>query len=80
MNIDISNVITLDDKNKYIVLSKINFENKTYYYLMDINNNTNIMICYEDKDELVMLNNSETVKRIMPLFLKSLRNELSNLK
>lgn len=80
MNIDISNIITLDDKNKYIVLSKINFENKTYYYLIDINNNTNIMICYEDKNELVMLNNSETVKKIMPLFLKSLRNELNKLK
>ena len=31
--IDIKDVLTLDDKNEYVVVSKINYESKIYYYL-----------------------------------------------
>ena len=53
MNIEIRDIITLSDNNKYIVISKINYEEKNYYYLIDINDKKNIKFCYEDNNELV---------------------------
>ena len=34
---EIKDVLTLEDNNKYVVASKINYEGKEYYYLVDIN-------------------------------------------
>ena len=36
-------VITLDDNNKYAIISKIDYEEKKYYYLVDINNPENLI-------------------------------------
>ena len=36
MNIDIKDTLMLDDKNEYVVVSKINVKDKYYYYLVDI--------------------------------------------
>jgi len=71
MNIDIKDVVTLDDDNEYAVASKVNYEGKNYYYLVDINNVTNIMFCYEDKDELVELEDKELTTNLLPLFLEA---------
>ena len=70
MNIDIKDVLTLSDKNKYVVVSKINYENKNYYYLVDVNSNINIKFCYEDGEELVELNDKELTTKLLPLFLQ----------
>jgi len=71
MNINIKDVVTLDDDNEYAVASKVNYEGKNYYYLVDINNVTNIMFCYEDKDELVELEDKELTTNLLPLFLEA---------
>lgn len=76
MNIDIKDIITLDDKNEYVVVSKVNYENKNYYYLVDMNKHENIMFCYEDNEELVELNNKELTTKLIPLFLESSKNVL----
>ena len=76
MNIDIKDIITLDDNNEYVVVSKVNYENKIYYYLVDMNKHENIMFCYEDSEELVELNNKELTTKLMPLFLESSKNVL----
>ena len=34
--IDIKDILTLDDNNKYIVVSKVNYEGKIYYYLITL--------------------------------------------
>ena len=36
MNIDIKDVITLDDNNEYVVVNKVNYNDKNYYYLRDM--------------------------------------------
>ena len=42
-----TNVITLDDNNKYIIVSKIIIKDVNYYYLVDIHNVKNIKFCQE---------------------------------
>ena len=69
MIINIKDIITLDDNNEYVVISKINYESKNYYYLLDKNNNTNVKFCYEDMNELVESNNKELNAKILPLLL-----------
>jgi len=66
---EIRGVVTLDDNNKYAIVSKIDYEEKKYYYLVDINNVENLMFCYEDKGDLVKLNDAELIKKMLPLFL-----------
>ena len=80
MVIDIKDVITLDDDNEYVVASKVKYENKTYYYLIDKNNNTNLKFCYEDKDELVELDDKELITKLLPLFFESSKHILDELK
>lgn len=79
MIIDIKDVLTLDDNNEYVVISKINYDNKNYYYLLDKNDSGNIKFCYQDNDELVELNDKELVTKLLPLFVKETQNEIDNL-
>ena len=79
MNIKIKDVLTLDDKNKYVVVSIVNLENKSYYYLVDINNN-NVKFCYECNNGLVEIDDNELIRKLLPLFYNSAKdNLLSNL-
>ena len=78
MMIDIKDILTLDDKNDYVVVSKINYENKIYYYLVDINNNDNLKFCYEDNNELVEIEDKELTTKLLPMFLEVSKGELNN--
>lgn len=74
--IDIKDIITLDDNNEYIVVSKINYKEKVYYYLLDRKLNSNMKFCYEDGDELVELNDKELTTKLLPLFLEVTKQNL----
>ena len=74
MIINIIDVLTLSDNNKYVVTSKINYNNKSYYCLIDINNYENLKFCYQDSDELVEINDKELVGKLLPLFYKASKN------
>ncbi len=76
MNINIKDILTLDDDNDYMVISKAKYNNKNYYYLMDNNNSTNILFCYEDKDELVEIKDKDLTTKLLPLFFKEIQVEL----
>ena len=39
MNINIRDILTLDDDNRYVVVSKIYYNGKDYLYLVDTENN-----------------------------------------
>ena len=75
--IDIKDVLTLADKNDYVVVSKINYENKIYYYLVDINKNDNLKFCYEDNNELVEIEDKEFTTKLLPLFLEASKENLN---
>ena len=79
MIINIKDTLTLDDNNEYVVASKVNYEKKVYYYLIDINNNKNLMFCYEDNGELVESNNKEINTELLPLFYNTSKGIIEKL-
>ena len=79
MNIDIKDTLTLSDNNKYVVASKTSYNNKIYYYLIDPTNYANIKFCEEDKNELIEIKDKETIKKLLPLFIKAARNVIKEI-
>lgn len=75
--IDIRDVITLSDNNKYGVASKAEKDNTVYYYLVDINDISNIKFCYEvisdSKLELVEVEDKQLIKKLILLFAKNIK-------
>ncbi len=76
MKINIKDILTLDDDNRYIVISKINYEERNYYYLMDVNVNSNIKFCYEEDDELIEIDDNKFITKLLPLFYKEVRDKV----
>lgn len=77
--IDIRDILTLDDNNEYVVVSKITYEDKIYYYLVDKNDNANLKFCYEKEDNLVELNDKVLVTKLLPLFLEASKDIINEL-
>ncbi len=73
---DIKDLVTLSDKNKYQVISKTVYKEKKYYYLIDINNISNQKILYENKDHLTELNDQELINTLAPKLLKEIKDLL----
>lgn len=72
MNIDIKDRVTLNDNNEYVVVSKTNYQKKTYYYLVDMNNNENIKFCVETSNNSLSEVFEETIiQNLLPLFIKA---------
>lgn len=77
MNIDIKDTLKLDDNNEYVVVGKVNYENKYYYYLIDMEDPENLMFCYEDNGDLVELMDKDLTAKLLPLFLEKSNKILS---
>lgn len=80
MDINEKNIIILDDDNKYVVVKKLTIENIIYYYIIDINNFTNIKYLYENGNELIEIEDENVVQNIIKVItqqtdLESLLNE-----
>lgn len=71
-------VLTLDDNNEYVVISKINYDEKIYYYLLDINDNTRPLFCYEDGDGVTKVNDKKLVTKLLPLFADDAIKNMNN--
>jgi hypothetical protein len=78
MTINIKDILTLSDNNDYVVVSKANYENKTYYYLIDKLDSGKILFCYQDNDELVEVRDKDLNTKLLPLFLKGSLKEINN--
>ena len=76
---EIRDIITLDDNNNYIIASKIKYNDKNYYYLVDVNKSDNLMFCYEDKGDLVEINDKKLTTKLLPLFCAEAKNILNDL-
>ncbi len=61
-------ILTLADNNEYVVISKVDYEGKTYYYLLDMNDNTKPLFCYADGDGVTKINDKKLVTKLLPLF------------
>ena len=75
--LDIKDLVTLDDDNKYCVSSKATYKGDKYYLLVDINNFKNIKICCESIEEkgiaLTEVEDSKLLVKLILLFNKSNR-------
>lgn len=76
MNINIKDILTLDDDNKYVVVSKVYYEGKDYLYLIDINDNKNLKFCYVDNDAVVEISDKELNTKLLPLFFDKIKDIL----
>lgn len=74
--IDIKDVLTLEDDKKYVVVSKIDYENKVYFYLVGVEEITDVKFGYIDNDEFVEINDKELVTKLLPHFYKDVKNNL----
>ena len=84
MKIDVNKIITLGNKEKYLVISHVTHNNNEYYYIAeleengkDIKDNYKIMLAKEENnktylDEVVGETN---LKTILPLFVNSITNK-----
>ena len=62
---EIGNILTLADDNEYSVVDKFNDNGIIYVFLVDINNNSNIIYGKLENDEIVEL--SDELEKIIKL-------------
>ena len=79
MNINIKDLLTLNDHNKYVVVSKIEVSSKIYFYLIDINNYENVLICYLENNKLKEVTDEELVKQLIKVFSAELKDDIKNI-
>lgn len=81
MEIDINKIITLGNKEKYLVISHINNNKKDYYYIAqleenekDIKDNYKIMLATKENDKIFLdeVVGETNLKTILPLFVKNI--------
>lgn len=79
--LDIDKVIVLENKEEYLILDKVEKENKEYYYIAkvnatetDIENNYKLVTIEERNGNRVIeeVTGEEKLKEILPLFSKEL--------
>ena len=82
MEIEYQDIITLSDKNKYVVASKVKYNDSKYVYLVDINDNTNLKFAEIEKDnslsELDNFRDEELITQLIPLFYNNSKNDIEN--
>ena len=88
MELDINKIIVLGNNEKYLVIDKVNNNEKFYYYVAEANEQeTDIKDNYkivtiereDDQDCLVEVLGEDKLKEILPLFLNNiLSNENNN--
>lgn len=80
---NIKDIITLNDNNEYVVVSKTNYDDKSYVYLVDINSPENFKFCLERKEnEIYALDEIEEaamIQKLLPLFYESSKSLMSEL-
>ena len=77
--INIKDSLILDDDNEYVVVSKIKYEEKEYYYILDKYDSSNYKFCYLDNEELAEVEDEELIKILLPLLLNSVQQEIIDL-
>ena len=64
---EIGNILTLADDNEYSVVDQFNDNGINYVYLVDINNNSNIIYGKFENDEIVELSDAEELEKVIKL-------------
>lgn len=80
MDIRYQDIVKLDDKNEYVVASKVLYKNGEYIYLVDINDTKNIIFAEIEKDGCISVLDSNYDKNLIqiliPLFFKNSQGDI----
>lgn len=76
---EIRDVVVFDDDNEYVIASKVDYNNKTYLYLSDVNNSGKVMFGYLDSDDIVEIKDSKLIKELLPMFLESSKDVINEI-
>lgn len=79
VKLEIRDIVVLEDNHTYAVTASAILENVEYYFLVDINNSQNIKIGYQDKEEIVMIEDQAIIKSLMPKFGQSVIKTIKEL-
>lgn len=76
MNIKRGSIVTLEDGRKYLVLSRVQYDEKNFLYMIDMNNNKNIKFGCEKHEQNVLkispVIDENLIKNLLPLFDENL--------
>lgn len=64
---EIGNILTLADDNEYSVVDKFKDNGINYVFLVDINNNSNIIYGKLEDDEIVELSDAEELEKVIKI-------------
>ena len=80
MNIEITDIITLNCDEKYIVCSKIEYENKNYLYLVNSINNQDIKFAMEKQKDnklfITEIEDEQLIQTLLPLLFEEAKHIL----
>lgn len=76
---EIRDVVVFDDDKEYVIASKVDYNNKTYLYLSDVNNSGKVMFGYLDNDDIVEIKDSKLIKELLPMFLESSKDVINEI-
>lgn len=74
---NIKDILKLSDDNDYIIASKADYANKTYFCLVDLNNKDNAKFCYLDSDEVVIIEKEKLDNILLLKLMNNLMDTLS---
>lgn len=73
MNLNKNDIIKLSDNNRYLVLSKVLYNDICYYYLVDIIDNSNFKLVTDINDNIIEMKDSKILDEIIKLMIFDLR-------
>ena len=81
MNLDINKIITMGNKERYLVISHVEHNENDYYYIAeldesgkDIKDNYKIMIATKEEEKIYLdeVIGESSLKTILPLFINNI--------
>ena len=75
MKIKKNSLITLSDNLEYVVIETIEYNQKEYCYISEIENPSNLKFGYIDNEDLVIVNNSNLIKNLIPFFINKIKED-----
>lgn len=79
MKLEVNKIVTLGNNEEYLIVDKVEYEDKEYYYVAEVNeDDTDIkdnykIVCATYKDNNIFLDEvlgEDKLKKILPLFVK----------
>ena len=72
----IRDIVTLDNDEDYVVASKVTTPMNVFYYLTNLKEPTDMIVCREDQGELEEIIDPQVVAKLIPLFFENAKDIL----